>query len=249
MADVFISYSKLDKAIAEALANDLKAKGIDVWWDFDLYAGDDFHDVIMAELNNAKAVIVIWSANSAKSRYVRDEANEALKKNKLIPTLAPEATTDNVPLGFKSLQCVPVSSRDEVHRALSRCGVLAAAPGPSAAMPDPVFGYAPGPSWQPSSVVSREDMGIESHASDITLFMNRNALSNEDRTRARRIRDLVQMHDSSKAHVYYYEYVAHHAARLADLARSFGDRYCENAFAKLASKAKILEATHRSTQK
>jgi len=49
MADVFISYSKADRAVAEALAADLKARSFDVWWDFELYAGDDFHDMIRGE--------------------------------------------------------------------------------------------------------------------------------------------------------------------------------------------------------
>ncbi|MGO9743867.1 MAG: TIR domain-containing protein [Roseiarcus sp.] len=36
MADVFISYSKHDRAIAEALADYLRAEGFDVWWDYEV---------------------------------------------------------------------------------------------------------------------------------------------------------------------------------------------------------------------
>ena len=51
MPDVFISYSKTDRAIAEALADDLRDRGVEVWWDYQLYAGDDFHDAILAALD------------------------------------------------------------------------------------------------------------------------------------------------------------------------------------------------------
>ncbi len=84
MADVFISYSKFDRAIAQSLADDLKAEGFDVWWDFELYAGDDFHEMIRAEIAVAKAVVVIWSQTAVASKWVRGEAQEADDDGKLI---------------------------------------------------------------------------------------------------------------------------------------------------------------------
>jgi hypothetical protein len=36
--DVFISYSKLDREEAARLAADLQWRGLDVWWDTNLYA-------------------------------------------------------------------------------------------------------------------------------------------------------------------------------------------------------------------
>ncbi len=40
MADVFISYKREDRELAERLAHALEQLGFDVWWDFDLLAGD-----------------------------------------------------------------------------------------------------------------------------------------------------------------------------------------------------------------
>lgn len=129
--EVFISYAKLDREIAQNLADHLKAKGVDVWWDYELYTGDNFRDVIAVQHDKAKAVVVIWSKISTKSRYVIDEAEMALKRNKLIPTLAPGATHDDVPLGFRSLQTVEVTQRQSVHNSLLRLGVVSASSGSS----------------------------------------------------------------------------------------------------------------------
>jgi TIR domain len=57
MADVFISYSKTDRAVAEELATCLRLMGYEVWWDFQLVAGDDFHDTIRQEIGKAKRLL------------------------------------------------------------------------------------------------------------------------------------------------------------------------------------------------
>ena len=67
MADIFISYSKESKAQTEELAKELQAKGFTVWYDASLVPGDSFGDVIMSELAQARAAIVIWDAASVKS--------------------------------------------------------------------------------------------------------------------------------------------------------------------------------------
>ena len=77
MADVFISYSKAQRSDAEALAEELQTRGFGVWWDSELISGDNFTDVIISELDKARAVVVIWSTASVKSAWVRSEANRA----------------------------------------------------------------------------------------------------------------------------------------------------------------------------
>ncbi|MGE0697917.1 MAG: toll/interleukin-1 receptor domain-containing protein [Hyphomicrobiaceae bacterium] len=80
MADLFISYSSKDRALAEALARDIKAAGWSVWWDPEIRAGEDYRDVILRELDVAKAVVVIWTKNSVKSEWVISEASRAMRK-------------------------------------------------------------------------------------------------------------------------------------------------------------------------
>jgi TPR repeat protein len=125
VADVFISYSKFDRVIAESLADDLKAEGFDVWWDFQLYAGDDFHEMIRAEIAKAKAAVVIWSEKSVASRWVRGEAQEADDGNKLISTSAPGFDERKVPINFRALHCEPVLNRARIIAAIRNKGVAA----------------------------------------------------------------------------------------------------------------------------
>jgi len=120
MADVAISYSSNDRPIAAALARDLTARGFDVWWDFALYAGDDFHDVIRAEIAKAKAVVVIWSEAAVASAWVRGEAVEASDLGKLISTHAPSFDPRKAPINFRTLHCEPVVNRERVVDAIKR---------------------------------------------------------------------------------------------------------------------------------
>jgi hypothetical protein len=96
---VFISYSRKDKVIAKALADDLAAAGVPVWWDREIYPGDDFHNAIVTALDQAQAVIVIWSADSAASPWVRDEARRAAHK-KAHHSARAGFDPAQVPLGF-----------------------------------------------------------------------------------------------------------------------------------------------------
>ena len=87
MSDIFISYKREEQAAARKLADALESEGSSVWWDPKLRAGERFDDVIEKALNEAKCVMVMWSERSVESRYVRDEATYALKRNKLVPVV------------------------------------------------------------------------------------------------------------------------------------------------------------------
>ena len=50
MADIFISYSKADHALALKLSAFLEAEGWTVWWDRSLGAADLYRDEIMKQL-------------------------------------------------------------------------------------------------------------------------------------------------------------------------------------------------------
>ncbi len=126
MADIFISYARADRGIAKQLASSLAARGYQVWWDAELVGSDDFRDVIFDELTLAKAVIVIWSENSVRSKFVRDEAGRADKKNKLIATCIAGFDMESLPMGFGGRHCQPVDKLDQTLKALARLGVLPA---------------------------------------------------------------------------------------------------------------------------
>lgn len=141
--DVVVSYSRRDAVLAEALIMHLRAQGINVWWDRELYSGEDLHDAIAAALDAAKAVIVIWSDWAVASHWVRDEARRAAKKHKLITACVPGFDLEKIPLGFGERQCDSIDDPARLIRALARHGVAPAAagadevqPGGSTAPPD-----------------------------------------------------------------------------------------------------------------
>jgi len=101
MADVFISYSSQDRLRIKPLAEALEARGFSVWWDRSLGAGDDYTSLITRELAVAKAVIVVWTDNSANSTFVRDEAGRARDDGRLIPVMLDRV---QIPLGFGAFQ-------------------------------------------------------------------------------------------------------------------------------------------------
>ena len=85
--DIFISYSREDRAAARYFAECFGQEGFSVWWDAALHSGETFDEVIEKELKAAKAVVVLWSPRSVSSRWVRAEATLADRRNKLAPVV------------------------------------------------------------------------------------------------------------------------------------------------------------------
>ncbi len=103
MADVFISYKREDRSRARRLADAIEAHGWTVWWDPALRAGERYDDVIEKAIGEAGCVIVLWSALSVKSNYVKDEAGLGLRLGKLVPILT---DTSEPPLRFNGLHAI-----------------------------------------------------------------------------------------------------------------------------------------------
>ena len=85
LADVFLSYSHTDRDVARNLAATLRDEGFDVWFDEHIYAGATWEALLMGVIGKAKAVIVLWSARSLASEWVRKEALIALQTHRLVP--------------------------------------------------------------------------------------------------------------------------------------------------------------------
>jgi uncharacterized protein (DUF924 family)/TolB-like protein len=85
MADVFVSYSRSDKARVAPLVAAIEAQGWSVWWDPVITPGQEFDVEIAAELKIAAAVLVVWTPNSVTSRWVRGEARDGADRGILVP--------------------------------------------------------------------------------------------------------------------------------------------------------------------
>ena len=58
-----------------------------MWWDAALHSGETFDEVIEQKLRESGAVVVLWSPRSVASRWVRAEATQADRRNKLAPAI------------------------------------------------------------------------------------------------------------------------------------------------------------------
>ena len=73
-----------------------------MWWDRSIPPGQDFGEVIEEALHAAKCVVVLWSKESVKSEWVRNEARVGLQRGILIPALIEAEVT--MPLEFRLRQ-------------------------------------------------------------------------------------------------------------------------------------------------
>ncbi|MEP7130100.1 MAG: TIR domain-containing protein [Sphingomicrobium sp.] len=147
MAKLFLSYSRKDEAKARRFSAWLEREGHDIWRDEDdIGGGASFSSEIENALNECDAVLVLWSANSVKSAWVRDEAGYGRDAGKLIPFLL-DGTEP--PLGFRQFQSIGLSRwkghgepphADRIKAAFARIsglGPVAPAPAPANRLPKP----------------------------------------------------------------------------------------------------------------
>ncbi|MEO7276426.1 MAG: TIR domain-containing protein [Sphingomicrobium sp.] len=106
MADVFISYARDDQASARRLSKALQARGYDVWWDADLPVHRSYSEVIERSLEEARAVVVLWSNAAAKSQWVRAEAEHARTHGKLVQAQLDDGLP---PMPFNQIQCASLA--------------------------------------------------------------------------------------------------------------------------------------------
>ena len=106
MASVFLSYDREDVDRAGKLALALEKAGHSVWWDRHIKGGAQYSDEIEQALMQADAVIVLWSATSIRSAWVRDEAAAARDSGRLVPVLV-DGTEP--PMGFRQYQSIDLS--------------------------------------------------------------------------------------------------------------------------------------------
>ncbi len=106
---LFVSYSRGDLARTRPVLDLLEGAGYDVWWDGRLEGGENYLQTTEAALEGADAVVVLWSAASTQSHWVRDEAQRGRERGCLVP-LTIDGTM--APLGFRQFQLLDISGWD-----------------------------------------------------------------------------------------------------------------------------------------
>lgn len=99
---MFLSYARSSEEQATFAEQVLRSEGYSVWRDTELPAHLSYAEVIEERLNSAKAVLVLWSAEAAKSQWVRAEADAARERGTLI-----QSSVDGTvpPIPFNQIQC------------------------------------------------------------------------------------------------------------------------------------------------
>jgi len=106
MPHVFISYARSTAKEAQGVAAALRGLGHEVWLDDEIPAHRAYADVIEERLREAKAVVVIWSAEAVKSQWVQSEADKARESGKLVQLNLDGA---KLPMPFDRIQCADLA--------------------------------------------------------------------------------------------------------------------------------------------
>ena len=106
MADIFVSYGRSTEGLAHQVAEALRAAGYSVWRDDELPAHRAYSDVIEERVRGARAVVVLWSAEAARSQWVRAEADVAREAGTLVQ-ISVDGTMP--PMPFNQIQCADLS--------------------------------------------------------------------------------------------------------------------------------------------
>jgi adenylate cyclase len=149
MADVFVSYARSDRARVAPLVAAIAAQGWSVWWDPEITPGQEFDDQIDAEIDAAKAVLVVWTPTSVTSRWVRGEAREAADRGILVPVRFDHA---RLPMDARAIHTTDLDdwgedaasppAREFLHALgamIARAPTRAVGPAPAADKPAPLF--------------------------------------------------------------------------------------------------------------
>lgn len=99
--DIFISYARKDQKRILPIVRGLEAFGWTIFWDITIPTGKNWRQVIAAELDRSRCVVVVWSKTSIQSHWVGEEAEEARKRGILFPILIDDVRP---PIGFRTIQ-------------------------------------------------------------------------------------------------------------------------------------------------
>ena len=109
---IFLSYSRIDRAIASKLKASLEDEGLSIWWDQMIDPGMDWDAELRRRVKSAHSVLVLWSEASAASEHVRDEAQRARRANTVAPVMIEPLSEDQLPQPFGGRHTLDLSHWD-----------------------------------------------------------------------------------------------------------------------------------------
>jgi hypothetical protein len=115
--DVFVSYAKEDRSRAQEFSDWLTSCGFRVWWDEELRAGQDYPQELERIILGSRCSVVLWSANSIRSRWVYQEAELATNAGTLVPVLL-DIAPEQIPIGMRTTHAIPFDDRDALLKSI-----------------------------------------------------------------------------------------------------------------------------------
>ena len=102
---IFISYSSLDRAFIDRLAQDLRERGHICWIDFEgIQGGDRWRQSIADGLHPSRVVLLVLTPKSVASPWVNEEIRTALERDKkVIPLLLRPTAASDIPAAHTAL--------------------------------------------------------------------------------------------------------------------------------------------------
>jgi TolB-like protein/Tfp pilus assembly protein PilF len=82
--EIFISYRRADQAWAQLLHSQLRAEGVEAWYDAQVGAGQDWRIATAKALESSRIFVLLFSENAAQSSDVAKELAAATLEKKLI---------------------------------------------------------------------------------------------------------------------------------------------------------------------
>jgi Tol biopolymer transport system component len=82
--EIFISYRRADAAWAQVLHSQLRAEGVEAWYDAHIAPGEDWRIATATALENSRIFVLLFSSNAALSGDIAKELAAATLEKKLI---------------------------------------------------------------------------------------------------------------------------------------------------------------------
>jgi TIR domain len=119
MAQIFLSYSSADRNRAEVLKDWFESLGWSVFWDREIPPGENWESYLLAHLDQAACVVVLWTPAAYESDWVIKEAIAALERGRLVQI---KGTGLPAPPPFDAIQALPFQAwaAEEDHPQMAR---------------------------------------------------------------------------------------------------------------------------------
>lgn len=138
MRSAFLSYARSDRSKVQALANDLRSLGYQVWYDVDLPGGSEWWRRILAQIRSCEVFVFCISTDSVGSEACLAEHaySQALRRTVLPVLVSAKVSSASLPPNISNLQLVDYQAADKGSLAmLARAAIELPA---SLTLPDPL---------------------------------------------------------------------------------------------------------------